>query len=321
MNSFIKIVAILLGLVGLPQGRAASSQNSALGLFEKHGDIGSVASVSHRLVDEPLEVRVMTFNIRYGTADDGPDRWESRRDTLFETIKQAGPDVIGMQEALRLQLDQIEQALDRYAEIGTGREGGTKGEYSAILYAKDRFSVEESGTFWLSSTPEVMSIDWGNANIRICTWARLVETASKRAFYLFNTHLDYRSQSGREKGARLIAQRIQARAHPDPFVLTGDFNAGEDNPAILYLKGKGTDTKEEAAPILLVDTFRVLHPADPNVGTFHSFKGTTSGPKIDFILTPSTTKVLDAAILHTNRDGRYPSDHFPVMARVQFMDD
>jgi len=258
----------------------------------------------------------MTFNIRYGTADDGPDHWEKRKDLLFETIKQYGPDVIGMQEALRFQLDQIERAIGGYVEIGNGREGGTKGEYSAILYAKDRFRVESSGTFWLSSTPEKVSNDWGNANIRICTWGRLVETASQQAFYLFNTHLDHVSQPSREKGVRLIARRIHSRAHTDPFVLTGDFNAGEDNPAIQYLKG--TDTKEEVVPIPLVDTFRVLHPDETNVGTFHGFKGTITGPKIDFIFTPSNTRVVDAAILHTNRDGRYPSDHFPVTARLRF---
>jgi endonuclease/exonuclease/phosphatase family metal-dependent hydrolase len=121
----------------------------------------------------PLEIQVMTFNIRYGTADDGPDHWEKRRDLLFETIKQSGPDVIGMQEALHFQLDQIEQAVGGYAEIGNGREGGTKGEYSAILYAKDRFRVDASGTFWLSSTPEKVSNDWGNANIHFPVTARL----------------------------------------------------------------------------------------------------------------------------------------------------
>jgi len=280
--------------------------------------VGAIALpwITDGAIAGPLEIRVMTFNIRYGNADDGPDHWDKRRDLLFETIRQYGPDVIGIQEALRFQLDQIEQAIPGYAEIGEGREGGTKGEYSAILYAKDRFYVDASGTFWLSSTPEKVSNDWGNANIRICTWGRLVDTTSRQGFYLFNTHLDHVSQPSREKGVRLIARRIQARAYTDPFVLTGDFNAGEDNPAIQYLKG--TDTKEGVVPIPLIDTFRVLHPDEAEVRTAHGFKGTTTGPKIDFIFTPSYTRVVDAAILHTNRDGRYPSDHFPVTARLRF---
>jgi len=258
----------------------------------------------------------MTFNIRYGTADDGPDHWAQRKDLLFEVIRQAGADVIGLQEALRFQLDQIEQAVPGYAEIGEAREGGTEGEYSAILYARERFRADASGTFWLSSTPERVSNDWGNANIRVCTWGRFADTKTGQAFYLFNTHLDHVSQPSRDKGVRLIVRRIQARAHPDPFVLTGDLNAGEDNPAIRYLKG--VETNEGVAPITLIDTFRLLHPDAAHVGTFHSFKGTTAGPKIDFILTPASTHVLEATILHTNRDGRYPSDHFPVTARLGF---
>ncbi len=213
-------------------------------------------------------------------------------------------------------LDQIEQAVPGYAEIGEAREGGTEGEYSAILYARERFRADASGTFWLSSTPERVSNDWGNANIRVCTWGRFADTKTGQAFYLFNTHLDHVSQPSRDKGVRLIVRRIQARAHPDPFVLTGDLNAGEDNPAIRYLKG--VETNEGVAPITLIDTFRLLHPDAAHVGTFHSFKGTTAGPKIDFILTPASTHVLEATILHTNRDGRYPSDHFPVTARLGF---
>nr|MBP8304790.1 endonuclease/exonuclease/phosphatase family protein [Phycisphaerae bacterium] len=124
---------------------------------------GLIASawISDRAAAEPLEVRVMTFNIRYGTADDGPDHWAQRKDLLFEVIRQAGADVIGLQEALRFQLDQIEQAVPGYAEIGEAREGGTEGEYSAILYARERFRADASGTFWLSSTPERVSNDWG----------------------------------------------------------------------------------------------------------------------------------------------------------------
>jgi endonuclease/exonuclease/phosphatase family metal-dependent hydrolase len=274
--------------------------------------------VTRQAKAETLEVQVMTFNVRYGSADDGPDRWENRKDLLFETIKKYAPDVVGTQEALRFQLDQIEQALPQYAEVGAAREGGTQGEYSAILYAKDRFRPEASGTFWLSGTPETVSNDWGGACIRICTWARLVEIKSGLAFYHFNTHLDHISQPAREKGIRLICQRIAGRPHPDPFVLTGDFNAGEDNPAVLYLKGRSKDDRGAAAPVTMVDTYRVLHPDDPNVGTFHSFKGTTDRSKIDFVLAPAAAQVLEAAILHDHRDSRYPSDHFPVSARLRF---
>jgi len=120
----------------------------------------------------------------------------------------------------------------------------------------------------------------------------------------------------------LLAERIRNRKRPDPFVVTGDFNAGEDNPAILFLKGKttvpGKDNANVENPAPMVDTFRTLHPDANDVGTFHSFKGDCTGDKIDFVLTTSDVQALDAQIIRDNVDGRYPSDHFPVTARLRF---
>jgi endonuclease/exonuclease/phosphatase family metal-dependent hydrolase len=182
--------------------------------------------------------------------------------------------------------------------------------------------VNESGTFWLSDTPETPgSITWGNACTRICTWARFIEKKSRLAFYAFNLHLDHVSQPSREKSVVLLARRIAGRKQPDPFIVTGDFNAGEDNPVILYLKGKATLDKDNAGPapnpILLVDTFRVLHPDDKEVGTFNDLQGKRSGPKIDYIFAPGDLEVLQAEILRTQYGGRWPSDHFPVTATLR----
>ena len=260
----------------------------------------------------------MSFNIRYGTADDGENRWENRREMVFDVLRDYRPDVVGLQEALRFQIDQIRKALPEYGEVGVGRDDGkTKGEYSCILYNLARFRVADSATFWFSETPQVPgSIHWGNVCTRICTWARLVEKKSGRALLVYNVHLDHRSQPSREKSVELLAERIQHRKHPEPFVLTGDFNAGENNPAITYLKGKtllGTTAQcKTANPIPVVDTFRVLHPHAVDVGTFNEFKGTRSGEKIDFVFAPPAAQVLEAEIIHTQRKGRYPSDHFPI---------
>ena len=225
-------------------------------------------------------------------------------------------DVVGLQEALRLQIDAIRRAIPEYREIGVGRDDGqTKGEYSGILYRSDRLRVTESGTFWLSDTPEkIASITWGNACTRVCTWARFVDKASGQAFYHFNTHLDHRSQPSREKSVVLIDRRIAKRAHPDPVILTGDFNAGESNPAVRYVKGDKEATAKPTVP--LVDTFRVLHPQATEVGTFNQFKGDRSGGKIDYIFTLPSVKVLEAKILFDMKDGRCPSDHFPLLARL-----
>jgi endonuclease/exonuclease/phosphatase family metal-dependent hydrolase len=180
--------------------------------------------------------------------------------------------------------------------------------------------VGESGTFWFSDTPEVAgSNTWGNACVRICSWARLIETKTGKAFYIFNLHLDHVSQPSREKSAVLLAERIKNRRYKDPFVVTGDFNAGENNPVITYLKGQiaveGPDGRKAKTPVPMVDTFRVLHPDVKDVRTGHGFRGTRQGNKIDYVFVQPGAKVLEAQILYDNVDGRYPSDHYPVDAR------
>lgn len=277
---------------------------------------------SKQVETDGLELRVMSFNIRNGDANDGENHWKNRKQMVFELLRNQKCDVVGLQEALKFQIDEIIKEVPELGMVGVGRDDGkTKGEYSAILYNRRRFKIDESGTFWLSDTPEVPgSITWGNACTRICTWARLVEIKTNKAFYMYNLHLDHVSQPSREKSVVLVIERIEQRKYKEPFVLTGDFNAGENNRAILYLKGKtvfdnGKGNRSEN-PLVLVDTFRVLHPDANEVGTFHQFKGLRSGDKIDYIFTTSDVKVLETEILRDNTKGHYPSDHFPVIAEI-----
>jgi len=262
---------------------------------------------------DPLTV--LTFNIRYGTANDGPNHWTNRREFLMDVIRKEDADIIGLQEALDAQIREIVAAIPAYAVVGVGRDDGkSRGEYAAILFRRDRLHVSDSGTFWFSDTPSVVaSKSWGNTITRICTWARFVDRDG-RAFWHFNVHLDHISQPSRERSTALLAQRISERRTPDePAIVTGDFNVGEDNPAIATLLGP----RDGAAPLML-DTFRVRYPDEKTAGTFSGFvMGTVSGPKIDYILVPPGTEVLAAEIIRTSRDGRYPSDHFPVSARVR----
>ncbi len=263
----------------------------------------------------PAELDVMSFNIRYGTANDGDNRWELRRQLLFDTIRTADPDVLGVQEALGGQIGEILDALPQFAALGVGRDDGkTRGEYAAILYRRDAYAVSDTGTFWFSDTPDVIaSKSWGNNITRICTWARLVDREG-RAFWVFNVHLDHQSQPSRERSTALLLERIRTRRLPDePVIVTGDFNAGEQNAAITQLlRPAGTS----GAP--LIDTFRAVHPDEKVVGTFTGFTiGQTSGDKIDYVLVTPGVEVLSAGIDRTARDGRYPSDHFPVTARVR----
>ena len=269
---------------------------------------------------EPLAV--MTFNIRYGTATDGENRWTNRRDMLFALLRTENPDVIALQEALRFQVDEILAAVPGYAAVGVGRDDGrAAGEMSAILFRTARFDVAASGTFWFSDTPETPgSTTWGNRITRICSWARFVERDG-RAFTHYNLHLDHESQPSREKSTALLLQRITARAdQAEPVIVTGDFNTGESNPALRVLVGPGgpaaAPAGAEAPPF--IDTFRALHRDASEVGSFTGFVfGQTKGEKIDYVLVQPGTTVLAASIVRTSQNGRYPSDHFPVTARIQ----
>lgn len=262
-----------------------------------------------------LRARVLSFNLRYQNSNDtGPKNWEARRGPVIDLIRREAPDFAGLQEALRSQLDDLHERLGgEYAEIGVGREDGqTRGEYSALLIRRERWIVEESGTFWLSGTPDVPnSMTWGNRITRICTWARLKEAAGGRTVHFFNTHFDHESQPSREKSAALLAERLASRQPAGPFVLTGDFNATPDNPAITALTG---------GSLKLVDAWKAANPDVPAAesGTWQAFNGNRDGGRIDFVLVPPGTRILDAAILHDAPGGVLPSDHFPVRATVEF---
>jgi endonuclease/exonuclease/phosphatase family metal-dependent hydrolase len=270
---------------------------------------------------EPISV--MSFNIRYGTANDGDNHWTKRREMLFALLRTENADLIGLQEALRSQVDEILAAVPGYAAVGVGRDDGrAAGELSAILYRASRFHVASSGTFWFSDTPEVpASKTWGNRITRICSWARFVDRDGS-AFTHYNLHLDHESQPSREKSTALLLQRIAARPVPtEPVIVTGDFNTGEANPALHVLVGPGGPAAAPApgsTPPPFVDTFRMLHRDAKEVGSFSGFVfGRTTGDKIDYVLVQPGTTVLSAGIIRTAENGRYPSDHFPVVARVQ----
>ena len=267
------------------------------------------AAVAQPKPREPLTV--MSFNIRYGTAKDGDNEWAHRRTMLFDLVREQDADLIGLQEALDFQIDEIVAAAPGYATIGVGRDdGGARGEFSAILFRKSRFRIAEAGTFWLSDTPAIPgSKTWGNNITRICSWARLIDRDG-RGFFIYNVHLDHQSQPSRERSTQLLRERVAGRSFPaDPVLVTGDFNVGEENAAIATMLGP------------FVDTFRVVRPAEKTVGTFTGFKfGAVEGDKIDYILAQPGTEVMHADIVRFARDQRYPSDHFPVIARVRLVD-
>jgi len=251
------------------------------------------------------ELSVLSLNIRLDVASDAPHTWESRLPLITAFLGEIEPDLVGLQEAQHHQLSGLLEENSEFASIGVGRDDGkTKGEYSAILYRTDRFVSLESGTFWLSDTPEkIASKTWGNNITRICTWSRFNLVGTGENFYLYNTHFDHQSQEARENSATLILERIADRAHPgDPVILTGDFNADESNPAITTLTND------------ITDTFRSANPEATDVGTFHGFTSKVRPDKIDYIFTSGALTTTHATIHRPRPDGLYLTDHEPVSA-------
>lgn len=267
-------------------------------------------------------LNVMTFNIRYDNPSDGENAWPHRRSMVAGLFAAQKPDIVGLQEALDSQLREILTDRSEFASVGVGRDDGmTRGEYAAILYRSDRLSVLDSGTFWFSDTPEVPgSTHWGNSITRICTWARFADRASMgnppRSFYVFNAHLDHQSQPSRERSVQMLLRRIAQRGASDPVIITGDFNAGESNAVVQFIKGFDRSNTDVVLPIF-VDSFRSIYPREQIVGTFNSFRGESTGDKIDYIFVSPETVVGSSEILRDNVNARYPSDHFPVVARIR----
>jgi len=272
--------------------------------------IMSCSLIKKSISNNTTEIKVMTFNIRYGTADDGENSWGNRKEILFDVVRDYNPDIIGMQEVLKFQLDELLIELQNYNYVGAGRDDGkTAGEYSPILFSKERFILDTTETFWFSNTPKIPgSKSWGNNITRICTWAKLFDKFTRKNIYVFNLHLDHQSSESRRKSADALIKKINEMKITQPIIITGDFNCGENDETInTILNSK------------LIDTYRILHKKSNNEGTFHNFKGDDSGDKIDFIFVSKDFDTIDSRIIKTNRNGKYPSDHFPVTAVIKYL--
>lgn len=260
--------------------------------------------------DEATAIRVMSFNVRYGTANDGNDAWPLRRELVVRTIMDFGPDLLGTQEMLPFQADYLSSQLPEYDYTGWSRDESANGEQCGLFVRKSRFDITESGQFWLSETPDIkFSKSWDSSLPRVVTWVRLRDKSAAGQSILFaNTHFDHRGADARRQSAILTRERLSKLGNGGPVLLTGDFNCGTTSePAEELLSGA-----------LLTDTFRSIHsqPASEE-GTFHGFKGQAGKERIDWILTSSHFRTTEAGIVRTNDSGRYPSDHFPVTAVVK----
>ena len=259
----------------------------------------------------PLDLRVMTFNLRYASATP-PNAWPLRRPVMKATVLSQAPDVFGTQEGLFGQLKDLAADLPAYDWIGLGRDGGSRGEFMAVFYKRERFEPMAFDHFWLSDTPEVVgSSTWGNSNRRMVTWVRFRDRQTGREFLFWNTHLDHEIELARQKAATLIRQRLASADAALPLLLVGDFNCAAGNSAAFDIL-----TKEA----LLADAWRLAaRRVNDRMGTFHGYSTPREdGVRIDWILLRGKAEVSHAEIVTYQEHGQYPSDHFPVVAQVMF---
>jgi endonuclease/exonuclease/phosphatase family metal-dependent hydrolase len=263
-------------------------------------------------------LRVTSLNLRNSGANDGENGWMRRRDLVIETLRASASDLIGTQECLADQGDFLRQRLEEYQLVGVCRDDGNRaGEAAAILLRRDRFDLLDSGTFWLSPTPDVIGSKGWDAHLpRICTWVRIRDRQSRRAdgsgreLLMANTHLDHAGEIARLESARLLRQWLARSATEMPAIVTGDFNAPADGIVHQTLLGDH-----------LRDCWSAANP-DPDIdsGTFHGFTGERNRERIDWILCSRQFQVLTCSIHYTARAGRFPSDHFPLTAELEWSD-
>lgn len=255
--------------------------------------------------------KLMSYNIRLDVASDGENNWTNRKDFFTAQIQFYEPDLLGVQEAKPNQVIDIAQTLSQYNYIGIGREGEGKGESSNIFYKKDRFKVLQSGTFWLSETPEVISKGWDAAFNRVCTYGLFKDLKTNQTFWVFNTHLDHIGEVARTKGILLILSKMKIVNQKNNTVFfMGDFNSKPTDDRIINLNHQMNDCRKISEQ----------KPFGPS-GTFNGFKH--NEPVVDlidyiFISKNSQFKVKKLATLSDSKDLRYPSDHLPVYAEISY---
>lgn len=251
--------------------------------------------------------RVMSFNLRQNVATDGEHAWPYRLKAVKATIAFHDPDIIGIQEGLYDMLLDLETLLPEYTWFGEGREGGKNGEFNAIIYKRNKWSVVEGGNFSLSETPEQLGVmNWDSSHPRMCTWA-ILKSNDGEQLLLFNTHLDHISEEAQLKGINLIQEMINSYTlkYSLPAILTGDFNVNPDHPVVKKLEHAG-----------YLNAYSVKEGGMSIGSTVHHFKGGDQGSTIDYIFVSPDLAVNSVIIDRRQFEGKYSSDHYPVLALV-----
>lgn len=253
-------------------------------------------------------VKLMSFNIRYGTADDGDHCWDNRKAGAAAMIVDQKPAAFGVQEALDFQLDYFQENCPGYKYVGVGRDDGIKGgECMAVFYDSERLELEDWGTYWLSETPDVPSYGWDAACRRTATWTLLKDKLYNKHFYFVNTHLDHVGKEARRNGLALIVDRI-GKMNPNgyPMALCGDFNMFLTDPAFNDLKQMMNDARKDA-------------PETDWESTWHNWGRISGTQPIDFIFYSGFSASLKFERVTGEYEGvPYVSDHYPVTAVLAY---
>jgi endonuclease/exonuclease/phosphatase family metal-dependent hydrolase len=250
-------------------------------------------------------LKVMSYNLRFDNPGDGVNQWGKRKEKVIDLLNKYNPDILGVQEALQHQIKDITGMRKDYTFVGVGRDDGRQsGEYSAIIFKKDRFQLLDQNTFWLSETPEEPgSKSWDAAITRVATWAVLIDKESSRKFVVINTHFDHIGVEARQKSAELLKSRAAELGHDVPVIITGDFNSERtDSPYLTMVDGS---------------LIELIDPVSQPEGTYCTFQVASIPCKaIDYIFVTNEWNA-DAYMVIKDNDGTYyPSDHLPVIVTL-----
>ncbi len=262
-------------------------------------------------------LRVMTYNIRLDSPNDGENIWSNRKDHFVSMIKFHKADIVGLQEAQKHQIDYLQKQLPEYSWFGIGRDDGKNGgEFTAIFYRKERFDTLETSTFWCSQTPEHPGLGWDAAYQRITTYGKFKDKSTEKTFYLFNTHLDNEGKIARLESAKLIKRKMEKICGNLPVIFTGDFNSFPDSSPYKVI----TSTSDSSSSIQLFDSQYISQTKHHGPsGTFTGFNMNAKPLKpIDFIFVRKGISVLSHGTLSDSFDGFLPSDHYAVVADIFF---
>ncbi len=253
----------------------------------------------------------MTYNIRYGTANDGENAWDIRKEGLSNQIRFYEPDILGVQEALLMQVQFLDEKLTDYGYYGVGRDDGKeKGEFSAIYFKKDLYTVLEKGTFWLSETPDVPSKGWDAALPRICTYMLFEDKQTKQQFWVLNTHFDHRGVVARKNAVNLMVEKVKEMNPAGlPVILMGDLNLTPDTEPIQLLFKAMHDARAVS-----------VNPPFGPIGTSNGFDyDRVLNKRIDHIVVSKQgVTVQKYAVLTDSYDQKFYSDHLPVYIEATF---